>query len=92
MKDWPTHDYEGGNPMLQTTTIHLASLRAFYAAPIRDERKAEEHRQVVALIDAVQAARDYFGQSLPYSGDADADLAQENLRAALRRFTFEGYA
>jgi hypothetical protein len=67
------------------------------------ERYAEVHHErgpgavvtpeaVLALVEATEAARWYFAQSVPYSGDPDADLAQERLRDALRPFTFPGIA
>jgi hypothetical protein len=75
------------------TPIPLEDLRLYATSP-HALRAASERRaaEVLALVEAVEAAREYFAQSLPYSNDPDADLAQENLRAALRRFTFKGYA
>ena len=38
---------------------------------------------VARIREALTAAREYFGQSLPYSGDTDAIAAQERFRPFL---------
>ena len=43
----------------------------------------------LALVEAVEAARDYYRQSLPYRDDRDALRADERLRRKLARFDFE---
>lgn len=71
--------------LLMRDPISLDELRANRGSVPFDET-------VAALVTAVEVAHEYFIQSLPYRDDPTAAEAQELLRAALRRFTFRGYA
>lgn len=82
---------------LSALTLSIADLRGSaeaYAAAhtTRGPGAVVTPEAVLALVEATEAARWYFASSLPYSGDPDADLAQERLRAALRPFVFPGIA